>query len=175
MSVPDNSEMQIYFRPGMNDPLIYPWPQSDENACADQPAMHYFLLQVYFICRFLSLSRRGTRQGDETGSVNLRFRVRKHIFITKSPLETPINHYHPVVSKTHYCCSYLWTATRKSGLLSNSWLISCLSLINRRNWVCDLEQRRIPASPAPRLGETMLLLTWAFTSLEEVSVICLSI
>lgn len=122
-----------------------------------------------------SLPVQETRQGDEAVNINLRIRVRKHIFITKSALENPLNCYHPIVSKTHYCCSFLKTATWKSGLPCNFWLISCLSQTNRRKWVCDLEQKGILASPAPRLGETMFLLTWAFTFLEKVSVICLSI
>lgn len=158
----------------MNNPLIHPWLQQMKmHVLSNQPCItfHYrsALLQI-----FLSLSRRGTRQGDKTVNINLRITVRKHIFITKNPLENPLNCYHAMVSKARYCCSFLKTTTWKSGLPCNFWLV-CLSQINRRNWVCDLEQKGILASPVPRLGETMHLLTWAFTFLEKVSVICLSI
>lgn len=46
--------MQIYCRQGTNNPLIHPWLQSGENACAEQPAMHCFLLQVCSICKYFS-------------------------------------------------------------------------------------------------------------------------
>lgn len=44
--------MQIYFRQGTNNPPIHPWLQPDENA--EQPALHYFLLQACSVYKYFS-------------------------------------------------------------------------------------------------------------------------
>jgi len=44
----------------MNNSLIHPQVQSDENVCVEQPAIHYYLLRIcYIYIHFIPFSEEG--------------------------------------------------------------------------------------------------------------------